>query len=431
MRKEKLTDRGLKALKPTDKPYDVMDIQDETPRGFGVRVMGTSQAPVRTFILFTRFPGSKNPTRRAIGQYGELSLAEAREKARAWRKLIAKGIDPRAEQEREKQTQLQKQENSFRAVAEEYIKRHVVELSRPAVVEREIRQDLIARWKDRPITDITQHDVVAAVRAVKDRDAPYSAHTIYGHASALFNWALAQGIYGLDRSPCDRLKRTAIIGKKLKRKRTLTDAELRAFWNATETMGYPFGALFRILLLTGLRRSEAAEAPWSELDLNRKLWTIPAQRMKSDAPHVVPLTSAILDILNALPRHPWGPYLFSTTGGKSPVRGFSKAKKRLDSLMITALAQEADGAAVALDDWVVHDLRRTTRTHLSGLPVAETVRELILAHARPGLHAVYDQYAYLEEKCTALELWAARLRTILDPAPDTAGGNVIRLAAGG
>jgi len=72
----------------------------------------------------------------------------------------------------------------------------------------------------------------------------------------------------------------------------------------------------------------------------------------------------------------------------------------------------------AVESWTIHDLRRTARTHFSALPVPEVVRELLLAHKQKGLHAVYDQYSYLDEKRTALKLWAARLRTILEPRPD-------------
>jgi integrase len=76
--------------------------------------------------------------------------------------------------------------------------------------------------------------------------------------------------------------------------------------------------------------------------------------------------------------------------------------------------------------WTLHDIRRTVRTHLSALPgVSDLVRELILAHARPDLHQVYDQYAYLEEKRDALALWAARLKSIVEPPT----GNVVALRA--
>ena len=91
-----LTDRLLKkSLKPSDKPYEVMD---SDVRGLGIRVMPSG---IKTFILFRRFPGSKNPARRALGAYPDISLAQAREKAREWNALVKKGIDPAIEEGRQ------------------------------------------------------------------------------------------------------------------------------------------------------------------------------------------------------------------------------------------------------------------------------------------------------------------------------------------
>ena len=107
--------------------------------------------------------------------------------------------------------------------------------------------------------------------------------------------------------------------------------------------------------------------------------------------------------------------LFSSDFGEHPVNGFSKAKTRLDEFM-TKEMQRANSKA-KLTPWKLHDIRRTGRTHLSALPVSVTVRELVIAHAKRGLHKVYDQYAYLDEKRQALDLWAARLRSIVEPPP--------------
>jgi integrase len=100
-----------------------------------------------------------------------------------------------------------------------------------------------------------------------------------GPIRRLFNWAVGRHIYGLDKSPCDRMK-SKVIGPKLSRTRVLSDAELRALWVATEQLGYPYA-------LTGQRKSECAEARWSEFFLDRKLWTIPAERMKVSKPAIL------------------------------------------------------------------------------------------------------------------------------------------------
>src|SRR5207253_10925052 len=110
---------------------------------------------------------------------------------------------------------------------------------------------------------------------------------------------------------------------------------------------------------------------------------------------------------------------FSTTFGKSAVNGFSKAKVALDRAMAAELSAR-------VEPFVIHDIRRTMRTGLSALPVSDLVRELVIGHTKPGLHKVYDQHAYLDEKRRALDLYAARLREII--APDTAS-NIVQLKA--
>ena len=199
-----------------------------------------------------------------------------------------------------------------------------------------------------------------------------------------------------------------MIGKKHARQRILNDEEVRAFWKAAQSIGYPYGPLFQMLLLTGQRKSEVGEARWSEFDLKKRLWVIPPERMKADAAHVVPLSEDVLAILSALPHFQSGDCLFSTTFGKKPVNGFSKAKDRLDDLIEKNLGKA--------EPFVLHDLRRTFRTGLSAIPnIYDLVRELVIGHTKPGLHKVYDQHAYLDEKRFALDAWAARLRSIVEP----------------
>ena len=211
-------------------------------------------------------------------------------------------------------------------------------------------------------------------------------------------------------SPCDRLKPADLIGRKEARSRVLDDRELKALWHASEALGYPYGDLLRLLAITGQRKSECAEAPWDEFDLDGKLWAIPAARMKADAPHVVPLSDMAIEVLQGLRRFRAGNFLFSTTYGANPVNGFSKAKARLDRAMADAL-----GAAPA--PFVLHDIRRTVRTRMSALPISSDVAELIIAHARPGLRRVYDLYAFEAEKRCALDLWAGKLATIVSERP--------------
>ena len=411
-----LTDRTLKALKPK-----LAEVWDTTFPGFGVRVSETGR---KTFVLAARYPGNKSSARRAIGTYGALTLADAREKARDWLKLIEAGKDPKLESQRQRTLEQRRQENTFAAVAEDFIKDKLAGERKGAEVQRDVRRVFIPEWGKRPITDITPLDVRNLVKGYKDAGKPYQAHNLLGYARRLFNWAIGQHVYGIEASPCDRLKPKDIIGERKQRIRILSDAELRAAWGAAVELGYPYGPLWRLLILTGQRKSEVAEAQWSEFDLAKKLWTIPADRMKADSAHVVPLSDDAIAILKALPRFESGDYLFSTTFGKIPVNGFSKAKVLFDKKILATLKNEDRKAT--LPAFVIHDLRRTVRTGLSAIPsISDLVRELVIGHTKPGLHKVYDQHAYLDEKRFALDAWAARLRSIVEPPL----ANVVELRA--
>ena len=119
---------------------------------------------------------------------------------------IRKGSDPKDEEERQRRLELRSQQTTLASVAEDYIDRHTKGQRRAKDAEREIRKELIAFWGDRPITSITREDVIALIEEIARRPAPYTAHIVLGHIRSLFNWAINRGAYGLETSPCDRIK---------------------------------------------------------------------------------------------------------------------------------------------------------------------------------------------------------------------------------
>ena len=301
----KLTDRYLQSLKGAKGgvPYDVRDTE---VRGLRVRVMGTGE---RTFVFWLAMAKVRTRTRRALGTYPVISLAEARDKALAWKKLINKGVDPAQEEAR-------KRANTFGSVAQDFIIYvHRQKLRTAHVMERRLRQTFVqhAKWGVRPITEIVTEDVKSIIRKSVEADAKYQAFHDFARRR-LFNWAIGTDDYGLQINPCDRLNVRDVIGQRQTRDRVLTDDEVRAFWNATARFEYPYGSLYRLLLFTGLRLGEACGARWSEFDLAKKEWTIPALRMKKTKdgaqPFIVPLTDAVLDLLSSLPRFNSGDALF-------------------------------------------------------------------------------------------------------------------------
>jgi integrase len=410
--KRTLTARFVRGIKAAAVGRRV-DYWDDKVPGLGVRV---TERGAKAFVLYTRWPGTGKPARRRIGDASRMDLAVARRKARAWIDLVANGIDP---EEQKRQDALEKQrerDNTFAVVAEAWLVEVVIgpDRKRPLQrkgpeVERDVRREFVARWGNRPITSITTLDIRNVVKQ-KATTTPAQARNLLGYARRLFAWAVAQLAYGLAESPAERLVPRAIVGPKVRRRRVLREPELRALWSSSEQLGYPYGRVFEMLALTGQRKSEVAEARWREFDLDKKLWTIPPERMKMDGAHAVPLSDDAIALLEELPRFRKGDHLFSTTFGAKPVNGFSKAKARLDRLMLAEL--------IELEPFTIHDIRRTMRTHLSALPVQDVVREAVIAHARPGMHGVYDHFEYLDEKRQALDLWAARLRGIVQPASD-------------
>jgi integrase len=401
MAKINLTDRFIDSpgRTPTTGRKDYSDAQ--VP-GLSLRVTAAGH---KSFVLIARYPlNPKNPTRRALGDYGKITLEQAREKARSWLALIGKGIDPKVEDARQKAEAGRRQINTFAAVAAEFLDRHASGLRKAGEARRIVNQEFVKRWGARPVIDIRPEEAAAAIRAIVKRGARYQAHNALGYLRRLFNWAIGTHEFGIDASPVERLSPKDLIGKREARERTLTDAELRTVWDAAELMGYPYGPLIRLLVLTGQREREVSDMNWSEINFDQALWTIPAVRMKGDRAHEVPLASKTLALLRSLPRFSAGEFVFTTTDGVKAVNGFSKAKARIDKLS-------------GVEKWKFHDLRRTMRTHLSALPVQDMVRELVIAHARPGLHKVYDQHTYRDEKRECLTLWSARLTGIVEQPP--------------
>lgn len=417
MARHKLTDRKLRSLPaaPEGKRYDIMDV--EAP-GLGVRV--TDKGHV-TFIFAGRFPGGRNYTRREIDDVS--SLDQARETARAWRALIKKGVDPLAERERQRTEEQRKQAVTFEAVAEDWFREKLASERNGDEVKRDFRNHFVKPLGQRPITEITELDILTIVRA-KKQNAPTMARHLLGYAKRFFSWAKEQRCYGVTISPCAELSAVKIIGKKIRRQRVLSDDELFALWRAVDREPYPFRQVYRILMLTAVRLNEAADARKPELNFSNRVWTIPADRMKGAEgearPHAVPLIDDIAAVFKSSPEFRGGEFVFTCTSGKKPVWIGDLVKRRLHRRMLLTLRALArrrgeDPQSVELAGWVNHDIRRTVRSNLSRLKVAEEVREAVLAHARPGVVGVYDVYDYLDEKRDALELWAARLRSIVNP----------------
>jgi integrase len=415
MAKRTLNDRIIKAIKPA-RPGKRAEVFDALVPGLSVRV---TEKGAKTFMLVTRYPGSSNPARRALGAYGEITLEQARNKARSWLELVSRGVDPHIEVERQRLAEQRKQAGTFANLAEAFIRQKLSTERRGRDAELHLRNEFVPRWGKRPAADITADDVGMVINEVKARGAASMAHALLATVRRLYKWASQPGRgFGIVSSPCFTISAKALIGEKRPRTRILTDPEIRAFVRACDQLGYPYGAIGKMLLLTGARHREVSEAPWSEFDLAKKAWTIDPARFKSNVEHTIPLTSDMVALLEGLPRFKRGDHVFSTTFGEKPTMIADKIKHQIDAMM----AQELGAKPKA---WRVHDLRRSVRSHLSALQIPDHIAEMVLGHGRTGLARVYDLHRYQDELREALTRWNARLRSIVEPAPD----NVVSLRA--
>ena len=255
--------------------------------------------------------------------------------------------------------------------------------------------------------------------AAKPRNAPITANRVLAAIRKMFNWAVAQDI--IAASPCRGVERPA---PEQGRDRKLSDDELKLVWKAADALGYPFGPLVKLLILTLQRRNEVAGIHRDEVKVADGLWTIPAARVKNNEEHEVPLSAAALAILNGCPEIGEGGF-YLTRYGNAPVSGFSAAKKHLDARILEI--QKADAveqgenpdAVVELKEWTFHDLRRSGASGMARIGNIElVVTEKILNHtngALKGVAGIYNRHEYADKKRAALAAWSDHIMALVAP----------------
>lgn len=430
-RKVAMSDRTLKALKPAPAGKRIQ-VWDAIQPNLCARVTDKGRI---SFVVVRRPSGGAKIVWTVLGAYPTMSLAEARAAARDALAALSEGKHPneaKAARQRAAQEAAQQQRaGSFEAIAELFIKQHLARLRTGKAVEALIRNRLVPALGARPIGDIRRRDIIALVEKVatggiiapgRSRAAnggEYAARHVLATLSKLFNWAITRDIEGLDANPCSGIKTADLLGPAKARDRVLSDDELRLIWQAAEAMKPgPIPVLYQVLMLTGQRLREISDARWSEIDLKNSMLTVPAERMKGKTAHSVPLTPAIIALLSDMPRYQGGDFVFSTTLGKRPVSGFSKAQDR----MRRAVEQLANAS---VPHWQIHDIRRSVRTGLSITGATPFIAEQVIGHRQSGVHAVYDLHKYDAEKRDALMKWEARLLRIVAPGPETTQSGVI------
>lgn len=433
-----LTDKAIEKAKPAPAGTRVM-LWDALLPGFGLRVTDSGH---KTFIVMKRLNGEL--IRRKIGVYPATPLGQARTLARDALLDIDKGVDPKQRQIDARRERERRKANSLSAVAGRFLAEYV---DRNRLRWRETRRilevDVLPILGARPIDEIAREEIADLLRK-KAGAAPVQANRTLRVIRKLFYWAVDEGIVAA--TPVAKMKPPGGSEKDRARDRVLSDPEIADLWNAAESLGYPFGPMAQLLLLTAQRREEVAGMRWREIDLDGALWTIPKERTKSARAHDVPLSPQAVAILKALDKErrrklenrprgapPKGDHVFTTTDGERPVSGFSKAKARIDAAMTAAREQrEAEAGPHARrneppEAWTLHDLRRTAASVLARLNTPVHVVSRILNHvekATMGITAVYLRHSYIEERKAALAAWGRYVETLLTGN----AGNVVELA---
>jgi integrase len=437
----KLTDLFVEKVKPT--PGKRVEYFDASFGGLALRVTENGN---KSWSLFYRIHGRQR--RLTIGAYPAIEPAAARTKATEALDKVAKGKDPAAEKLAIRNDPLPAAD-TFGALWEDYLRLYARKNMKKRglyVLQKTIEADVLPRWKDKPLTGdmaIKKRDVLTMVNEIVARGAEVHANRVFSKVRAIFNWAIAQ----------DRLATSPMLGLvkptvETDRERVLTDDEIRWFWHGCDAIGWPFGPIFRLLLLTLQRRSEVSDCPWTELTISKATWLIPPERTKNGLSHEVHLSAGTLQILADLPK-PHRGLLFSVTGETS-VSGFSRAKDRLHAAMLIVrrrelgLPEEDDDLRkvlkiaaskplpVEIPHWTPHDLRRTATTRMAeDLGVAPHVVDKILNHTSGtirGVAKIYNRASYLKERRAALDAWSAWLDTTVSTAPATSTSNVIKIS---
>lgn len=280
----------------------------------------------------------------------------------------------------------------------------------PAANKRVLDRHVIPRLGKTPIRDVRRADVHELLDELVAANKVGTAREVRKHLSRLFNWAVDREL--LTDSPVHGLRR-GDLDPNADAGRALTDDELRHVWRAAGDLGYPFGPWYQLLMLTGRRREEWAAARRSEIDAASRVHDLPKERHKSRRGHVLPLSEAAWTIIEGLPVWTGNDYhLFSTDTGKGHIKGFSKAKSRLDEGALK-LMRQVDTEAV-LAPYRVHDFRVTCETRLADLGFNQDVRDAVLGHTKPGLQKTYNKHEYLEEKREAMAAYGAHIMRIVN-----------------
>lgn len=420
----KLTYTAVEALlkKP---PTQRIDLMDGAVPGLMLR-LGPRGA---TWSMRIRVVGEGGTTNRGhqkkggkfrltIGEYPATSIEAARSLANAYLDQAKRGVSPVAALEAKATAGGLTVETLAEKFLSDYV--YLKQLRATRRYEMAIRIHIV-EGVGRVLADLLTRDQVRGLMKKvmvrvpssgegrsRPRGGKEAARTVMGVLRKMINWGIRERLLKRVDNPVAGMEDN--LPKKRSKERVLSLDEARIVWHAAGTLGYPFGPLYRLILLTGCRPGEWARCARSYIDLKQSLLVIPAQAYKSDHVHVVPLVPTAVQILeHTLANYAGqqGDFVFSGTDGRSPVAGWTKGHTR----MMRAICAVSGERPVV--PWTPHDLRRTVATRIAeqlGVGGEQLIKR-VLGHADGSVTAIYNRYGYVKEMREVLERWATELTT--------------------
>jgi integrase len=357
-------------------------LPDPELRGHYLRI---TPAGTKSYVAVARNPQGKQVWT-TIGAADVMSITTARDQARAAILRIRAGLPV-----------LLSKPETFKDVAENYLKRHVIAngLRSQDEIERCLGKYIYPHWQGREFNSLKRSDIARLLDDVQDKHGPRQADYVLAIVRGISNWFASR--HDDYASPFTRgMRRTD--PKTRKRARILDDDELRVIWRQAEANG-TFGDIVRLLLLTGQRREKIAAMKWADVTLDGE-WHIPAENREKGTGGSLVLPEPALQIIRVRPRLVDNSHVFPGRGA-GYFRGFSPCKRSFDAKLPVMPA------------WVLHDLRRTARSLMSRAGVRPDIAERVLGHAISGVEGVYDRHSYRAEKADALGRLAGLIHTII------------------
>lgn len=416
----KLDDDVISGLSVPEGRAEIIVFDDALP-GFGVRVR---VGGAKSYIFQYRV--GRKQRRLSLGRVAGLSCHKARKLAGEQNSLRQIGQDPQGVKRKARD----KAVFTFKDTSRDYLS-HAETKLRPrsyAEVKRHIEK-LWAPFDDMILDDISLRDIAGRLAKIRIENGKVAATRARSSLSSFFRWAMGEGL--VQANPVSATNKP-IDEKDIARDRVLSDDEVKAVWTACRDDDY--GRIVRLLLLVGARRDEVGGMRWSEIDDQRRIWTLPASRSKNRSPLDVPLADQVVTILASVPKQEGRDFVFgSGAGGFS---GWSKAKAALDSRIVEARAKKAEEEGQEpkkLTPWRLHDLRRTFSTKLHDeLGIQPHIVESLLNHQsghKRGVGGTYNRATYNREKKIALDGWSEHVIALVTGKPRQTNVTPIRAAS--